>query len=97
MANRPILKKKLARLRKATQRTPLPAYIDLIRWLKDRRHANTTGEALRLLVDGKVRSESHVVGRRKHSFTGPDGEVHERWEPVQFVPANLRDTLRFES
>ncbi len=77
--------KKLRRLRKAVNRRPLPAYIDLVRWLKDRGHAQTTGGANRLLVAGRVRSDSHTVGRMR----GPKDE----WVPARLVPANLRERL----
>jgi hypothetical protein len=58
---RPIRRKQAHRLRKAL-RAEHPAYIDLIRWLKDRRYARSTGEAKKLILDGRVRSESHKLG-----------------------------------
>ncbi len=54
--------KAIRRLRKALRQTP-ECWIDLVQWLKDRRHAQTTGEAKRLLLAGKVKVESHPVGR----------------------------------
>lgn len=61
MSHRPILKKKANRLRKALRTTP-GGYIDLVVYLKDRRFARTTGEAEKLILDGRVRSESHKLG-----------------------------------
>lgn len=61
MSARPIRKKQAARLRKAL-RSELPAYFDLIRYLKDRRIARTTGEAKAIILAGRVRSESHKLG-----------------------------------
>lgn len=94
MSKRPIAQKKLNRLRKALNRTPLPAYIELIDWLKFHRHADTTGQAIKLLVDGRVRSESHVIGREKVTVldSKTDKQI-ERWVPTSRVPASLRDTL----
>ena len=88
MSHRPSSQKRIASLRKALRRTP-PAYIDLIQWLKLRGHAQTTGEAKRLLTDGKVRSNSHPVGRTRIQVTEDD----HIWLPDRFVPARLRDSL----
>lgn len=93
MAARPTHAKKMRRLRKALRRTP-PAYIDLVEWLRSRRHAQTAGAARALLIDGKVMSESHVVGRERITVPGPDGEPIERWIESPRVPARLRDSLR---
>ncbi len=94
MSHRPITQKKLARLRKAVNRRQLPAWIELIDWLKLHRHADTTGQAVKLLVDGRVRSESHVIGREKVVTldTKSDKQI-EKWVPTSRVPANLRGTL----
>ena len=64
MSHRPNNAKKLARLRKQLTRHSLPAYIDLVQYLKDRRYAKTTGQAKRMLLDGKVRVGANAVGRR---------------------------------
>lgn len=88
MSHRPTSRKRVASLRKALRRTP-DAYIDLIQWLKLRGYAQTTGEAKRLLTDGKVRSDSHPVGRTRIQLTEED----HIWLPDRFVPARLRDTL----
>jgi hypothetical protein len=64
MSHRPNNAKKLARLRKELTRAPLPAYIDLVQYLKDRGHAQTAGQAKRMLLAGKVRVGANAVGRR---------------------------------
>ena len=64
MSRRDITTKKLYRLRKQLVRQSLPAYINLIEWLKDRRYAQTSGAAKKMLLEGKVRVDSHPVGRR---------------------------------
>ena len=64
MSHRPTDKKKLRGLRKALRKTP-PRYINLVEWLQDRGYANTAGGARQLLIDGKVRVDSHVVGREQ--------------------------------
>lgn len=65
MSHRSITDKKLNRLRKAVNRRPLPAYVDLVAWLKDRRYARSTGEAESLILAGRVKSDSHVIGITK--------------------------------
>lgn len=61
MSHRPLEQKKLNRLRKALRQTP-PAKINLIHYLKLHRHAQTTGEAKKIILARRVRSESHVLG-----------------------------------
>ncbi len=106
MSKRPIHKKKIARLRKAMRQTP-PAYIDLVRWLKDRGYAQTSGEAGRLMTDGKVRVGSHAVGRVKavvpparsyvDSLRGKEAsEPKEEWVPAPLIHAGLRGDLRVQ-
>ena len=94
MSHRGTLNKKLNRLRKAT-RVPLPAHFDLVDWLKDRRHAQTTGEANRLILAGRVRNGSHVVGvvnEPEYDTLGkPTGETISTVRRVQ--PVSKRDDL----
>lgn len=103
MAKRPIEQKKIARLRKLINRRTPPAYIDLVRWLKDRGYAQTTGEAARLMVDGKVRVGSHAVGRERRlvapptslieGLQGVDKKPQEQWVPAPLIHAGLRSDL----
>lgn len=98
MAHRPIDQKKLQRLRKGLGRRSLPAYIDLIQWLLDRGHVNTAGAARRLLLEGKVMSESHVIGREKRLVRpAPNSEPKLVWVAAPLVPADLRPTIRVEA
>jgi len=77
VSKRPIQQKKIKKLERALRKAGAPqASIDLIDWLKTRSHAQTTGEAVRLLLAGKVRVDSHVVGRQRvpNPFR-PDEEI----------------------
>jgi hypothetical protein len=105
LAKRPINKKRANQVRKMLRRE-LPAYIDLVQWLKDRRYAQTTGQAEKMILDGRVRSESHKLGIGKglRVKKGTEikilrgGSVEESdWEEVpvvnRHVPAKLRGTI----
>jgi hypothetical protein len=93
MSHRPNKAKKLRALRKAIARTPLPAYIDLVQYLKDRRYAQTTGQANRLILAGRVKSESHRLGvRTVKVFEG--GKVIDKDVVDRYVPASFRPTIR---
>jgi ribosome-associated protein YbcJ (S4-like RNA binding protein) len=107
MAKRPIKQKRLARLRKQVYRTPLTRYIDLVQWLKDRRYAQTTGEAERLMTDGKVKTDAHIIGRERVSMApeqtawekltdAPQKDPEIVWFPRRYIRAEFRDTLRVE-
>jgi ribosome-associated protein YbcJ (S4-like RNA binding protein) len=92
MAHRPINKKKAARMRKIISRSPLPVNIDLVEFLRSRGHAQTAGAARKMLTDGKVRSESHVLGRTKVKIL-EKGEEVEKYVATPVVSAEYRDTL----
>jgi hypothetical protein len=64
MSHRPINTKKANRVRKLMRRQ-LPAYIDLVAWLKQHGYADTTGEAHKIILARRVKSESHVIGLTK--------------------------------
>lgn len=92
MSHRPSFEKKMRRFRKQLGRKRLPAYIDIIEWLKDHGHAQTTGEAIRLLLDERVKSESHTVGLRPETVLV--GETLATRNVVsRYVPAGARSTL----
>ena len=106
MSHRPILKKRANKLRKALRRTPT-AYIDLIAYLKDRGYAQTSGEAEKIILDGRVRSDSHKLGigkgtqLKKGSVLRASVGVElteEDFEEVDIVqrhvPASLRPTIQ---
>lgn len=107
MAKRSSQSKKLKRLRKALYRQPLPAKIDLVNWLKTRSYADSTRQAVELLKDGKVKVDSHVVGRTRQAVqrpltafetlrgdTAPEPEL--QWVASPIVPASYRDRLVVE-
>jgi hypothetical protein len=71
MSHRANNAKKINRLRKTIARRPLPAYIDLVQYLQDRGHAQTAGQAKRMLLDGKVRVGANAVGRRADPTAKP--------------------------
>jgi hypothetical protein len=93
VAKRSITGKKLRRLRKSLRRS-LPAYIDLIQWLKLRRYAQTTGQAEDIILAGLVVSESHTLGIAEVDVRSPDGKLQKREVVAPLVPAERRDTLR---
>lgn len=96
MSKRSITDKKIKRLRKLTA-NKLPAHIDLVMWLTDRRHAKTPGEARRFLEDGRVRAGDHVVGRMQVMvYDEKSKQPVQRWVASPVVPADLREDLVFE-
>lgn len=56
--------KKIRKLERVLRKGRLPARLDLVHWLEDHGHANTTGQALSLIYDGRVVSESHTLRMR---------------------------------
>lgn len=94
MSKRSTNAKKAARVRKALgRRTPPPANIDLVDWLITRRYAQTRGGARKMLEAGKVKSESHVLGRVEMPVL-EKGKVENRWVAQPIVSAKYRDTLQ---
>lgn len=93
MSHRPVLKKRAQRVRKILSRSPLPKNIDLVHYLRTRGHAETAGGARKMLEEGKVRSESHVLGRVKMTVL-EKGKEEERWVAQPVVPAKYRDSLQ---
>lgn len=91
MSHRSIESKKLNRLRKALRRTP-DRYIDLVDWLQTRGHADTAGQARKIILARRVKSESHVLGIVKMpQLVGNKVEDVDTVQPL--VPASLRPTL----
>lgn len=91
MAKRPTTEKKLRRLRKALRRTP-PAFIDLVAWLKLHGYADTTGKAHKIILDGRVRSESHKLGIGR-GVAVKKGKLVEVDEVHPMVSADIRGTI----
>lgn len=84
--------KKIRKLERALRKAGAPAAnIDLIDWLKTRHYADTTGGAVRILLAGRVRVDSHVVGRnRVPSPFKPDEEV---WGVAPLIGAHHRGNI----
>lgn len=74
------------------RQTP-PRFLDLVQWLKDHRHAQTTGAANKLILAGKVRHGSHVVGIRKQEVQAPTGEIEQVDYVYPYVPSEWRGEL----
>ncbi len=62
MSKRPIEQKQRNRVAKMLRKRPLDSKIDLVQWLIDRGHARTRAEARKIILAGRVRSESHTLG-----------------------------------
>lgn len=86
--------KKLRMLERSLRKGRLPRYLNLIHWLEDHGHAETAGEARKLVKEKRVRHESHPVG-----VTIIDREVEGQEEPEKVevfnfrVPSNLRNGI----
>jgi hypothetical protein len=92
VSSRPIQQKKLRKLERAIRKGGGPnAHIDLIDWLKTRGYAQTTGAAVRMLIDGKVRVDSHVVGRNE--VPDPFKKDKKVWGIAPLIPAHHRDRI----
>lgn len=99
--NKP-LEKKARALERAIRKGRVPTVINLIEWLKDRNHAQTTGEAVRLIKDGRVKSESHVLNGDAvieinvgPNLKNPGGDTKRVRIFNPLVPSSLRSTIEF--
>lgn len=80
--------KKIRSLRRALRKDRLPKYLDLIEWLKVHAYANTSGAARKLIMEERVRSDSHALGISVAEINGRMTNVVER-----YVPASLRMSI----
>lgn len=92
MAHRSVEQKKRRRVAKSLRRKPLPAFIDPVQWLLDRRLVKTKREARVLILDGRLKSESHAVGIGDGMVA--DGLGYKPGKVVALVPAERRGSLR---
>lgn len=96
MSHRPLEGKKLRRLRKALRQKP-DTVINLVEYLKLRGYAQTTGEAKRIILDRRVRSESHTLGIQQGIVTGKNeqGKLEFKVGDVvaPLIPSHFKDTL----
>lgn len=93
MSKRSIQDKKLRRLKKALRLSP-PSFINLIEWLRDRGYAQTTGAARSMLLAGKVKVESHTVGRVE--VDNPLKPGNKEWIIQPLTPAKNRKDIRVD-
>jgi hypothetical protein len=94
MAKRDVKKKQAARLRKALTRTPLPAYIDLIKWLKTHGHAQTTTEARKLILAERVKSNANAIGiLRNVPVRQTDGSIQKQDVVDPAVPVAMAENI----
>lgn len=69
MSQRNSLANKRLRRAERSTRKPLPAYIDLIQWVRSRSSV-TAGEARRIILAGTLKSGSHTIGVKE--LPGPN-------------------------
>jgi hypothetical protein len=81
--------RKINTLRKALRKGRLPSYIDLVQYLKDHKHADTTGGAIKLIKEGRVRADSHTLGVTQVQVT--DDKTVDVF--TRFVPASVRASI----
>lgn len=89
--------KKIRTLSRALRKGRVDSYIDLVQWLKLRGHAQTTGEAHRLILSKRVMADSHPLGLQAHSSVNDAGDLvtRELFQPL--VRARLRDSIHVTS
>jgi hypothetical protein len=81
--------RKINKLRKTLRKDTLPTYIDLVRWLMDRKEADTVGGAKKIIAAGRVRSESHTLGLT----TIPLEDGKEVQVPARYISARHRHSI----
>lgn len=91
MSHRPIEAKKRRRVAKAFKRKQLPAYFDLVEFLVRKGHAASPREARALILAGRVKSDSHVIGKGKQLVLGPLGTIEEVEVVDPHVPVAARN------
>lgn len=62
MSKRPVEAKKRRRAAKQLRKRPLPAYFDLVQWLIDHDYVSTRRQAREIILDRRVKSDSHPLG-----------------------------------
>ena len=87
MSKRPINEKRARRLAKALRNTP-PVYFDLADFLVSRKHAKSRREAREMMLEGRVRVDSHKVGFEEHD------DPFKKDEKIKILVPHLRSELR---
>lgn len=85
-------RKRARRAYRENFKNPLPGRIDLIAWIKLRSNV-TTGDAVRLILSGCLRVDSHKVG----FTTVKIGQDHERKILNRYGPAEWRGRIEVVS
>lgn len=99
MSHRSRADKQLNKLRKALRRTP-PTFIDLPDYLVLRRMAKSRRHARELMLAGKVKRESHVVGRRREQVpvvVKGERKLVEQWVVDPMVGSDARGMITVSS
>ena len=95
MSERPLLQKKAARLRKALRNTP-PRYFDLVQYVVDHHRIGykrlTRRQARDMILEGKVRVDSHTVGRQEIDLLG-----QKEWVLSPYIPVEHKARLLISS
>ena len=101
MSKRSINKKRADKMRRVMSRRPALEYIDLVQYLKDHGHANTSGEARELIELGNVMADSHPLGQKAiyegGHMDGNKGVPTRRLQGRPHVPAGLRERIRVKA
>jgi hypothetical protein len=90
MAKRPIQQKQRRRVAKLLRRRSPEGFLDLVQWLKDRKYAQTTGEAEKIILAKRVKADSHPLGVEKRPMLQPDLSIAEVDVVVRHIPAAYR-------
>ena len=94
MSHRPIERKQRRRVAKILRRRPLPAYINLVDWLKDRRYARTTSEAHEIILAHRVKADfNHVLGVETMPVLQPGGRVKDQDVVAPMIQSTLRGRI----
>jgi hypothetical protein len=88
-----LLNKRVRRMRRALRKGRVRAFIDLVSWLQLHGYADTAGQARKLIMDERVKSESHPLGFQIIELPDADGEMHKHRIFNPRVPADLRDSI----
>lgn len=91
--------KKLRRLERSLRKGRLPRFFSLIEWLEDRGYADTKGAAVKLILEDRVLSESHPLGKTIKHTPGPTKQYPDRVEKKEevfqfFYPVDLLGTIK---
>jgi ribosomal protein S4 len=92
MSQRPLNRKKANQLRKLLRKKPA-ARINLVHFLKDRRYAQTTGAAEKLILDGRVTVDGEPIGIGQIPVLDQKGEKTEKDMVFPLVLAENRDKI----